>query len=85
MNLIEEMAKELAKIPSGYVGITDPIEYQRRLKYCTQQAKQLLPILCKAINDIPIKSCEDETTDGYLYPDGQEYFRKTVLQLLETK
>jgi hypothetical protein len=32
-----------------------------------------------------IKSCEDETTDGYLYPDGQEYFRKMVLQLLETK
>lgn len=44
-DLKEQIAEELAKIPKGYVGITDPEAYQRRLVIARIQAEALIPII----------------------------------------
>lgn len=47
-DVVEEVAKELIKIPRGYVGITDPVSPEIReakLKKARAQAKAIIPII----------------------------------------
>jgi len=88
MNIREELAEELAKIPKGYLGITDPQEHNRKLKYAKVQVEAVIAIFKEFIEtmELPIHTpkynCQP-TPYGWI--EGAHDLLKAIKEKLELR